>query len=219
RPDPSRPRPHPQRGRPSGSPDPPRGRAAQVDGKPWRFLIRLLTSGPHRAIPAVPHMLRRGRFRLMLLRPLSLLIALMCVPFVGAGCGIPDEDRPDTEVDAGSDGGDLPDDGGDSPGEGEDEEDDPHAEADIDWDFGAPISVPLETWTYVPIEGARCANGTDTGVAVNFTDRSDDLVVFMAPGGACWDSLTCFILRSASHLEDTMQGQVVVDEAIALGPL
>src|SRR5690606_2851352 len=91
--------------------------------------------------------------------------------------------------------------------------------ADIDWDFGAPISVPLETWTYVPIEGARCANGTDTGVAVNFTDRSDDLVVFMAPGGACWDSLTCFILRSASHLEDTMQGQVVVDEAIALGPL
>jgi hypothetical protein len=142
----------------------------------------------------------------MLLRSLPLLLALVTFPLAGTGCGGAEDDLPDADagVDAGDDGGDQP------------EPDDPDAEADIDWNFGEPISAPLETWTYVPIEGARCGNGTDTGVAVNFTDRSKDLVVFMAPGGACWDSLTCFVLRSATHIEDTMQGEVVVDEARAL---
>lgn len=125
--------------------------------------------------------------------------------------------------DAGEDAGDtgenpLPD-GGTDGGE-EEEVYDPQAPARIDWSFGAPIDVPLETWTYVPIEGARCGNGSDTGVAVNFTDRSEDVVVFLAPGGACWDVATCiyagqFGAPLATHIDDVMQGDAVVEEAEA----
>jgi hypothetical protein len=48
-----------------------------------------------------------------------------------------------------------------------------------------------ETWTFVPFANAVCADGTPTGIGVNFTNASDDLLLYLNGGGACWDEATC----------------------------
>jgi hypothetical protein len=48
-----------------------------------------------------------------------------------------------------------------------------------------------ETWHFVPFADAYCANGSSTGIGVNLTNASDDLLIFLSPGGACWDQQTC----------------------------
>jgi hypothetical protein len=63
------------------------------------------------------------------------------------------------------------------------------------------ITAPNEQWTWVPIDGMVCADGTPTGIGVNLTDRSDRLAIFFQGGGACWDANTCFVAKSAVHIE------------------
>jgi hypothetical protein len=51
---------------------------------------------------------------------------------------------------------------------------------------------PLE-WTWVPIEGAVCSDGSPTGIGVERgPGAAPDVLVFLMGGGACWDALTCF---------------------------
>ncbi|HEX7665785.1 MAG TPA: pectin acetylesterase-family hydrolase, partial [Polyangiaceae bacterium] len=58
---------------------------------------------------------------------------------------------------------------------------------------GAPITgIANETWTWVDVAGTKCANGTPTGIGVNFTSKSDDVLIFLEGGGACWDGSTCW---------------------------
>jgi hypothetical protein len=57
-------------------------------------------------------------------------------------------------------------------------------------DAGA-VMVPEETWTWVPVVGTTCGNGSQTGVGLNLSRRSTDVLVFMQGGGACWNELTC----------------------------
>ena len=64
-----------------------------------------------------------------------------------------------------------------------------------------PISAPSEEWTWVPFDNAFCANGSTTGIGVNLTDKSDNLVIYLMGGGACWDSLTCYIAKTAVNIE------------------
>jgi len=66
---------------------------------------------------------------------------------------------------------------------------------------GNGLVAPNETWTFVPIDGMVCADGTPTGVGVNLTDRSDRVMVYFQGGGACWDPTTCFVIKSATHIE------------------
>jgi hypothetical protein len=47
-------------------------------------------------------------------------------------------------------------------------------------------------WTWVDVPGTQCANGSQTGVGVNYTNRSSDVLVFLEGGGACWDAGTCY---------------------------
>jgi hypothetical protein len=47
------------------------------------------------------------------------------------------------------------------------------------------------TWQFVPFTGAYCINGSTTGIGVNFTTASSDLLVYLQPGGGCWDEATC----------------------------
>ncbi|MBZ5709543.1 pectinacetylesterase family protein [Nannocystis pusilla] len=67
---------------------------------------------------------------------------------------------------------------------------------------GAPIDAPAETWTWVPFADAHCANGDSTGIAVNLTDRSDRVVVYLEGGGACWDENTCYTMNASVHVSD-----------------
>ncbi|MEO8841038.1 MAG: pectin acetylesterase-family hydrolase [Kofleriaceae bacterium] len=65
-----------------------------------------------------------------------------------------------------------------------------------------PFTTPVGTWTWVDLPGMECGNGTPTGIGVNRSDTSDDVLVFFEGGGACWDTNSCFTLNAAVHIHD-----------------
>lgn len=70
------------------------------------------------------------------------------------------------------------------------------ADAPAGGDFGPPIVVQpanLESWVWVGVPEMRCADGSEGGFAVNFTDRSRELVVYLLGGGVCYDLFTCTV--------------------------
>jgi hypothetical protein len=69
-----------------------------------------------------------------------------------------------------------------------------------------PIDAPAEQWTWVPFDDAFCANGTPTGIGANITDKSNKVVIYLMGGGACWDSFTCYSLKTAVNI-DTGYGE------------
>ena len=87
-------------------------------------------------------------------------------------------------------------------------------DAAIDAASAAPIEAPAETWTWVPIAGMTCGNGSATGVGVNLTTRSDRVLVFLVGGGACWDNQTCFVLHTAANI-DTDYGAAQFQQQLA----
>lgn len=66
---------------------------------------------------------------------------------------------------------------------------------------GAAITAPNEVWTWVDFPDSECGNGSPTGIGVNLSNRSSDVIVFMQGGGACWNQLTCYTVRSASDFD------------------
>lgn len=63
-----------------------------------------------------------------------------------------------------------------------------------------PLTGEREQWTWAPVEGAFCADGSPTGLAVNLTDRSPNAVIFLMGGGACWDYTSCYESSTASYI-------------------
>jgi hypothetical protein len=61
-----------------------------------------------------------------------------------------------------------------------------------------PLTVPPQTWTWVPVPDSQCDDGSPTGFAVNPGD-SKDLFIYFEGGGACWDALTCRVLKTATQ--------------------
>jgi hypothetical protein len=57
---------------------------------------------------------------------------------------------------------------------------------------GVPITAPERTWTWVDVAGSKCLDGSPTGIGVNLTKDSDDVLVFLEGGGACWDAASCW---------------------------
>jgi hypothetical protein len=56
----------------------------------------------------------------------------------------------------------------------------------------SPITGLLEkTWKFVPVEGAKCRDGTPTGNGVSINPNSKNLMIYLEGGGACFNSLTC----------------------------
>ena len=56
---------------------------------------------------------------------------------------------------------------------------------------GAPITAADKTWTWVDFPGAKCRDGSDTGIGVNFNAASDKVMIYMEGGGACYNAITC----------------------------
>lgn len=79
--------------------------------------------------------------------------------------------------------------------------------------FGPPITAANETWTFVAFPEARCGNGTSTGLAVNLTSRSSDVVIYLQGGGACWEPGNCYVIPTTTHFTDTMDEAAVLAEA------
>jgi hypothetical protein len=59
--------------------------------------------------------------------------------------------------------------------------------------------LPPLTWTWVPVEGAVCSDGSPTGVGVEPGPGTPaGVLVFLMGGGACWDTLSCFTFQTAA---------------------
>jgi Pectinacetylesterase len=58
---------------------------------------------------------------------------------------------------------------------------------------GSPISAPDQQWTWVPIPGAVCRDGSATGIGVRLNSASKKVYVYLEGGGACFNDATCAI--------------------------
>lgn len=59
-------------------------------------------------------------------------------------------------------------------------------------ELGPPLEAPRNEWTWIDVDGMKCGNGSSSGIGVNLTDESDDVLIFLEGGGACWDGYTCW---------------------------
>ncbi|MCP4503107.1 MAG: hypothetical protein GY822_24485 [Deltaproteobacteria bacterium] len=74
-----------------------------------------------------------------------------------------------------------------------------------------PLNVPLDTWTYVTVEGARCGDGSPVGYAINPTEASDEVYFFFEGGGACWDDISCNMLQTATYVKTGITEAAVLE--------
>jgi len=57
---------------------------------------------------------------------------------------------------------------------------------------GEPFIPPsFGTWEKYEPDGAVCANGSQYKFFVNFSETSDNVIIFLEGGGACWDYKSC----------------------------
>lgn len=54
-----------------------------------------------------------------------------------------------------------------------------------------PPRDAYETWVEIQPPGTVCGNDTPYKIWANFSNKSDNLVVVLEPGGACWDYDSC----------------------------
>jgi hypothetical protein len=54
-----------------------------------------------------------------------------------------------------------------------------------------PVREAYGSWIKVEPPGVVCGNNTPYKFFVNYSDKSDNLVVVLEPGGACWDYDSC----------------------------
>ena len=54
-----------------------------------------------------------------------------------------------------------------------------------------PQNAPYDTWTWIPVQGTKCADGSPAGFALNPHSGSSNLVVYFEGGGACWTPEMC----------------------------
>lgn len=84
------------------------------------------------------------------------------------------------------------------------------------------LDVPLDAppaseWRFEPIDGGACANGSAYGVAVSL-GRSDDVVLLLEGGGACWDDTSCNVTRTALGTHDDLDPDAVLAAGRARAP-
>jgi len=102
----------------------------------------------------------------------------------------------------------------------------PDASADAPAVDAAPDVPPADpvaaatpgAWTWVPVDGARCMDGSPTGVGINTSPGSDGLLIFFMGGGACFNAHTC---EGALHRDGFGAGHLRSELTVlgAAGPL
>ncbi len=100
-----------------------------------------------------------------------------------------------------------------------DSSDAPDASADAATDAAPtalPITAPAGAWTFVPIAGMVCGDGSPTGISVNpSATPGAPLFVFLMGGGACWSDLTC-LNNAADNVNQTVDGPAIAADIARL---
>jgi hypothetical protein len=65
--------------------------------------------------------------------------------------------------------------------------------------LGEPLTATANTWTWIDFPDSVCDDGTPTGIGVNLSDKSQDLLIFLMGGGACWDYESCVTSSTSTH--------------------
>ncbi len=52
--------------------------------------------------------------------------------------------------------------------------------------------APADIWTWVPVPGMACGNGSSTGIGLNPHAGATHLLVYLQGGGACFDATSCW---------------------------
>jgi hypothetical protein len=62
-------------------------------------------------------------------------------------------------------------------------------------DATVPVGLPFDAvdrqWSFVPVAGTECMDGSATGMGVNLVEGSANLLIYMEGGGACFNPFTC----------------------------
>jgi hypothetical protein len=66
-----------------------------------------------------------------------------------------------------------------------------------------PIDTPADTWTWVGFPGTSCIEGTETGIAINKSDASDNVLIFLEGGNACFNDFSCLV---TANVDDGYDG-------------
>lgn len=80
----------------------------------------------------------------------------------------------------------------------------------------ADAMAPGGQWTWIPMDDVTCADGSHSGIGVNLTQRSSDVLILMQGGGACWDGTSCYVTRLAVHI-DSPYGPAEFDNDVVAG--
>jgi hypothetical protein len=69
--------------------------------------------------------------------------------------------------------------------------------ASVPQEAGAPPITGLTQgqWSWVPVDGDFCRDGSATGIGVNPGKSTDKLMIFLEGGGACYDETTCALMN------------------------
>jgi hypothetical protein len=80
---------------------------------------------------------------------------------------------------------------------------------------GSPITgLTQGKWTWVDIAGAKCRDGTPTGIGVDLGADTTKVMIFLEGGGACFNATTCG--TNPSHFDSvTFGAQFVIGESTA----
>ncbi|NRA63619.1 MAG: hypothetical protein HRU19_04005 [Pseudobacteriovorax sp.] len=72
--------------------------------------------------------------------------------------------------------------------------------------YGSQWREPLPTfepgeWHWVDIPDTYCRDGSSSGIQVNYSNSSSDLIIYLEGGGACFNNITCSINPSSATRE------------------
>ena len=78
----------------------------------------------------------------------------------------------------------------------------------------SPLGLTPNTWAWLDVPGARCGNGSATGIGVNVRPGATRVLLFLQGGGACSDGATCWTAPTAAHVATgfgpaDLEGEVV----------
>jgi hypothetical protein len=82
---------------------------------------------------------------------------------------------------------------------------------------GEPLEADDKKWTWIDFPDSFCRDGKTAGISVSLNAASNNLMIYLEGGGACFDSLTCGVNPSAPQKNEKTGG--LFDRSNAKNPV